>query len=236
MKALIIEDDQSVARSIAQMLASENITSTVETTGEDGAFMARHDDFDIILLDLGLPDTSGFEVLKGLRSARVKTPVMILSGERAVEDRVRGIATGADDYLTKPFHKDELIVRMHAIIRRSAGAAQSVIEIDGLTIDIGGRRVEAHGQAIDLTRSEYEILEILALRRGKVVTREMLLDQLYQGRDEPEPKIVDVFMSKLRKKLSQALWPDATRAEQQRRIGTLIATSWGRGYQLRPGE
>ena len=148
--------------------------------------MARFYDYDIILLDLNLPDMSGYEVLKTLRVSKVATPILILSGLAGIEDKVRGLGFGADDYMTKPFHKDELIARIHAIVRRSKGHAQSVIETGYLRVNLDTKTVEVNGQRVHLTSKEYQMLELLSLRKGTTLTKEMFLNHLYGGMDEPE--------------------------------------------------
>ena len=179
-------------------------------------------DHDIILLDLNLPDMSGFEVLRSLRLSKVKTPILILSGLAGTEDKVKGLGIGADDYLTKPFHKDELVARIQAIVRRSKGHAQSVIQTGELVINLDTKTVEVNGNRVHLTRKEYQMLELLSLRKGMPLTKEMFLNHLYGGMDEPEPKIIDVFVCKLRRKLANA---------SDGRI--FVETLWGRGHVLR---
>jgi two-component system cell cycle response regulator CtrA len=222
MRVLLIEDDPNVSRSIELMLKSEAMNVFVTDLGEDGVDLGKIYDYDIILLDLNLPDMSGFDVLRALRTARIKTPILILSGLAAITDKVQGLVRGADDYLTKPFHKDELIARIHAIVRRSAGHAESTIECGGLKVLLDQKAAEMNGRRLHLTGKEYAILELLALRKGTTITKEMLLNHLYGGMDEPEIKIIDVFICKLRKKL-------AVESEGADYIETL----WGRGYCLR---
>jgi two-component system cell cycle response regulator CtrA len=178
------------------------------------------------LLDLNLPDMSGFEVLRSLRISKVKTPILILSGLAAIEDKVSGLGYGADDYMTKPFHKDELVARIHAIMRRSKEHAQSVINTGDLCVNLDTKTVEIGGARMYLTGKEYQILEFLSLRKGTTLTKEMFLNHLYGGMDEPEIKIIDVFICKLRKKLANASGGK-----------DYIETVWGRGYVLRePSE
>ena len=190
--------------------------------GEDGLEIGKLYDYDIIILDLMLPDIDGMEVLRRLRDARVVTPVLILSGLTESENKVKGLASGADDYLTKPFNKAELLARIQAIVRRSQGHSQSMIEIGKLSVNLDARSVDVNGQSIHLTGKEYGILELLSLRKGTTLTKEMFLNHLYGGMDEPELKIIDVFICKLRKKLSTA-----TEGE------SYIETVWGRGYVMR---
>ena len=161
-------------------------------------------------------------MLRTLRVAKVKTPILILSGLAGIEDKVRGLGFGADDYMTKPFHKDELVARIHAIVRRSKGHAQSVITTGDLTVNLDTKTVEVTGQRVHLTGKEYQMLELLSLRKGTTLTKEMFLNHLYGGMDEPELKIIDVFICKLRKKLAAATGGQ-----------NYIETVWGRGYVLR---
>src|ERR1700751_3485120 len=165
---------------------------------------------------------SGFEVLRTLRVSKVKTPILILSGLAGIEDKCKGLGFGADDYMTKPFHKDELVARIHAIVRRSKGHAQSVIQTGDLVVNLETKTVEVGGQRVHLTGKEYQMLELLSLRKGTTLTKEMFLNHLYGGMDEPELKIIDVFVCKLRKKLSVATGGE-----------NYIETGWGRGYVLR---
>ena len=224
MRVLLIEDNASIAASIELMLKSENFNTYTTDLGEEGIDLGKLYDYDIILLDLTLPDMSGYEVLRNLRVAKVKTPILILSGMASIEDKVKGLGFGADDYLTKPFHKDELVARIHAIVRRSKGHAQSVITTGDLTVNLDEKMVAIAGNRVNLTGKEYQILELLALRKGTTLTKEMFLNHLYGGMDEPELKIIDVFICKLRKKLANASSGK-----------NYIETVWGRGYVLRDG-
>jgi two-component system, cell cycle response regulator CtrA len=221
MRVLLIEDDSAMAQSIELMLKSEGFNVYVTDLGEEGIDLGKIYDYDIILLDLNLPDMSGFEVLRSLRVAKVKAPTLILTGLDSVEDKVRALGFGADDYLTKPFHKDELVARIQAIVRRSKGHAQSVIQTGDLIVDLDTKKVEVNGTRLHLTRKEYQMLELLSLRKGIAVTKEMFLNHLYGGMDEPEPKIIDVFICKLRKKLA-----DSSGGHE------FIETVWARGYVL----
>ena len=223
---LLIEDDNSTAQSIELMLKSESFNVFTTDLGAEGSDLGKLYDYEIILLDLNLPDMSGFEVLRTLRIAKIKTPILILSGIGGIEDKVKGLGFGADDYMTKPFHKDELVARIHAIVRRSQGHAQSVVQTGDLTVNLDQKTVEIDGARVHLTGKEYQMLELLCLRKGATLTKEMFLNQLYGGMDEPEIKIIDVFMCKLRKKLANA--SDGK---------DYVETVWGRGYVLRdPSE
>ena len=222
MRALLIEDDAGVAKSIELMLKVESIYVYKTDLGEEGVDLAKVYDYDVVLLDLNLPDMSGYEVLRSLRSAKVHTPILILSGLASIEDKIRGLGLGADDYLSKPFHKDELIARIHALVRRSKGHANSVIAIGDLIVNLEARNVELYGQKLHLTGKEYQMLELLALGKGSTLTKEMFLNHLYGDLDEPDAKIIDVFICKIRKKLINASGGQ-----------DYIETIWGRGYALR---
>ncbi len=226
MRVLLIEDDSATAASIELMLKSEGFNVYTTDLGEEGVDLGKIYDYDLILLDLNLPDMSGLDVLRQLRVARINTPVMILSGTAEIDTKVKSFGGGADDYMTKPFHKDELVARIHAVVRRSKGHAQSVIKTGDVVVNLDGKTVEVHGSRVHLTGKEYQMLELLSLRKGTTLTKEMFLNHLYGGMDEPELKIIDVFICKLRKKLSAA-----TGGQNH------IETVWGRGYVLRdPNE
>lgn len=223
MRVLLVEDDSATAKSIELALASEGIVCDITELGEEGLEIGKIYDYDIIILDLMLPDIDGYEVLLRLRSAKVKVPILILSGLSSVDQKVKGLGFGADDYLTKPFNRGELIARIQAVVRRSKGHSNSIINIGSLiTLNMESRSVEANGKQLHLTSKEYGILELLTLRKGSLLTKEMFLNHLYGGIDEPDLKIIDVFVCKLRKKLAEA-------------AGGLnyIETVWGRGYILR---
>jgi two-component system cell cycle response regulator CtrA len=221
MRVLLIEDDSATAQSIELMLKSESFNVYTTDLGEEGIDLGKLYDYDIILLDLNLPDMSGFEVLRKLRVSKVKTPILILSGLADIEDKVKGLGFGADDYITKPFHKDELIARIHAVVRRSKGHAQSIIQTGDLVVNLDTKMVEVNGTRVHVTAKEYQMLELLSLRKGMTLTKESFLNHLYGGTDEPEIKIIDVFICKLRKKLTNASGGKE-----------YIETVWGRGYML----
>jgi two-component system cell cycle response regulator CtrA len=221
MRVLLIEDDSATAQGIELMLKSEGFNIYSTNLGEEGIDLGKLYDYDIILLDLTLPDMPGFEVLKQLRVARVNTPILILSGNADIDSKVRGLGYGADDYMTKPFAKDELVARINAIVRRSKGHAQPKVMVGRLTVNLEARTAEVDSAPLHLTGKEYGILELLALRKGTTLTKEQFLNHLYGGMDEPELKIIDVFICKLRKKLQAAAGDH------------FIETVWGRGYVLR---
>ena len=222
MRVLLIEDDSATAQSIELMLKSEGFNVYTTDLGEEGIDLGKIYDYDLILLDLNLPDMSGLDVLRQLRVGKINTPIMILSGTAEIDTKVKSFGGGADDYMTKPFHKDELVARIHAVVRRSKGHAQSVIRTGDIVVNLDAKTVEVNSSRVHLTGKEYQMLELLSLRKGTTLTKEMFLNHLYGGMDEPELKIIDVFICKLRKKLATAT------------MGAhYIATVGGRGYVLR---
>ena len=225
MRVLLVEDDPTTSKSIELMLGNANLNVYSTDLGEEGIDLAKLYDYDLILLDLNLPDMNGFDVLRQLRLARIETPILILSGNDASDDKIKGFGFGADDYLTKPFHREELIARIHAIIRRSKGHSQSIIRTGKVEVNLDAKTVQVAGNTVHLTGKEYQMLELLSLRKGTTLTKEMFLNHLYGGMDEPELKIIDVFICKLRKKLAEATGD-----------GSHIETVWGRGYVLRDPE
>lgn len=226
MRVLLVEDDPSTSRSIELALATEGIVCDAASFGEEGLELGKMYDYDIIILDMMLPDIDGFEVLRRFRASNIKTPVLILSGLTGSDSKVKGLGIGADDYVTKPFNRGELIARIQAIARRSRGHSESVIKVGKLAVNLDDRSVKVDGKAIHLTSKEYSILELLVLRKGHPLKKDMFLSHLYGGIDEPELKIIDVFICKLRKKLMEASGGE-----------NYIKTLWGRGYTLMdPGE
>ena len=225
MRVLLVEDDPTTSKSIELMLTHANLNVYATDMGEEGIDLAKLYDYDLILLDINLPDMNGHEVLRQLRLSRIDTPILILSGDDGTESKLKGFGFGADDYLTKPFHREELVARIHAIIRRSQGHAQSIIKTGQIAVNLDAKTVEVDGSTVHLTGKEYQMLELLSLRKGTTLTKEMFLNHLYGSMDEPELKIIDVFICKLRKKLSEATAGD-----------NHIETVWGRGYVLRDPE
>jgi two-component system cell cycle response regulator CtrA len=221
MRILIVEDDHSASRTIEKILAASGAVSDIVGDGEEAMEYVRTYDYDIIVLDLILPDMHGSKLLQNLRNARIHTPVLVLSGDQTMEMRVKCLRAGADDYMSKPYHRDELMARLHAIARRSKSHSRSVIEMGSLEIDLDSKSVVAAGTKVNLTIKEYQMLEALTLRRGTTLSKNALLNQLYGGMDEPEQKIIDVFVCKLRKKLAAASHGE-----------NYIVTDWGRGYRL----
>ena len=220
MHILLVEDDPSASRSVQAMLKGEGYKIRATALGEEAISLASHEEYDIIILDLTLPDMTGFQVLHSLRRDKVDTPVLVLSGDEKVESRVKALGLGADDYLLKPFRKEELLARLNAVNRRAHSFSRSSIQAGPITLNLDEKTVEANGSRVSLTVKEYNILETLTSRRGAVISKDTLLNQLYGGVDEPEPKIIDVFVCKLRKKLAAATGG-----------GRYIRTVWGIGYQ-----
>jgi two-component system cell cycle response regulator CtrA len=226
MRVLLVEDDSATARSIELALASEGIVCDIANLGEEGLEIGKIYDYDIIILDLMLPDIDGYEVLLRLRSAKVQVPILILSGLAGSDQKIKGLTFGADDYLTKPFNRGELVARIQAIVRRSKGYSDSVIQIgERIVMNLDSRTVEVDKAPVHLTSKEYGILELLVLRKGSLITKEMFLNHLYGGIDEPDLKIIDVFVCKLRKKLAK-----------MNGGCNYIDTVWGRGYILKESE
>jgi two-component system cell cycle response regulator CtrA len=230
VRVLLIEDDVPMAKGIEALLKKEGVTVDATSFGQYGVEVGKIYDYDGIILDLMLPDIDGVEVIRKLRSSNIKTPVIVLSGLSECKDKVNCLNIGADDYITKPFEGKELVSRIQAVIRRSKGHAESNIKIGRMTVNLQNRRVEIDGKTLHLTGKEYSILELLCLRKGATLTKDMFLNHLYGGMDEPELKIIDVFVCKLRKKLMEALDGEC-----------YIETVWGRGYTIKdmdslPGE
>lgn len=222
MRVLIIEDNHSTAQTVELALAKEGIICDRSDLGEDGIEISKLYAYDLIILDIMLPDINGYEVLKRIREIKTEVPILILSGLSDSEQKIKGLGFGADDYLTKPFHVGELVARVKAVIRRSKGHPDSVIGVHDLKVNLDTHTATMRTKALHLTSKEQSILELMALKRGQVITKEQFLTHLYNGVDEPEPKIIDVFVCKMRKKLYEA----------SEGIN-YVETVWGRGYALK---
>ena len=221
MRVLLVQNELAAARNVMQVLkANGGIVDHIET-GEEALELVRHYDYDIVLLDLMLPDMDGYEVVRRMRSNRIEAPVIMLSGVTQPQAKVKAFSVGADDFITKPFDSTELVARMKAIVRRSKGYSQPTLRVGALQLNLENREVLVSGEPVHLTGKEYAMLELMVLRKGTVLTKEAFLNHLYGGMDEPEVKIIDVFICKLRKKLAQA------------GAGEVIGTVWGRGYTVR---
>lgn len=225
MRALLVEPDNTTAACVELMLHAEGFAVYTTDLGEEAIDLAKRYDYDVIVTALMLPDIGGHEVIRSLRQCRVETPIIVLSGLQGIEDKVRCLSLGADDYLTKPFHKDELVARMHAVVRRSKGHAQSIITTGDIAVNMWTRTVEVCGQHVHLTAKEYSVVELLSLRKGMTLTKATFLNHLYGGMDEPDLKIIDVFICKVRRKIAAASGGK-----------NYIHTIWGHGYVMRNPE
>lgn len=222
MRILLIESDPTVSRSIELILTRANFNIYSVDLGEDGFDMAKLYNYDLIITETSLPDISGHDVIKRLREDRVNTPILVLAHDDSTENKIKSFGLGADDFLAKPFHREELIARIHAIVRRSNGFSESRIVTGEIAVDLTEKTIKVGNELVRVTGKEFQIMELLSLRKGATLTKEMFLNHLYGGVDEPELMIIDVFIAKLRKKLS-----NATGGENY------IETVWGRGYVLR---
>ncbi len=221
MRVLLIETDLTVVRGLTQFIKLSGAVVDHIDTGEEAIELVRRYDYDIVLLDLTLPDMEGYEVLRRLRSSRLDTPVIVMSELTRPQAKVKAFSVGADDFISKPFDLPELMARMQAIVRRSKGYAQPTLRIGPVQLRLDSREVTVNDHPVQLTGKEYAILELLVLRKGMVLTKEAFLNHLYGGMDEPDAKIIDVFVCKLRKKLAEV------------GAANVIGTVWGRGYTVR---
>ena len=219
MRVLLIEDDKTIGQNIAMVLGKEGMVVDTSYLGEDGLEMAKLYDYDIVVLDLMLPGIDGYEVVRSLRAAKNNTPVLILSGLSGSDKKVKGLGFGADDYLTKPFDRSELIARVNALVRRSKGLADPVVRTGSMEINLNSKIVTIGGKVLHLTSKEYALVELLGLRKGTTINKEQFLNHLYCGMDEPEMKIIDVFLCKIRRKIEklsdgveyiETVWDEAT--------------------------
>ena len=222
MHILLVEDNPVAAKSIELKLLAEGHNVFTTDLGEDAVELTSVYDYDLVLLDLDLSDMEGLDVLRAIRGKKIRTPVIILTASGDIETKVKALSAGADDFITKPFHKAELAARINAVVRRSRGHSESIIRTGNIALNLDTRTTEVSGVPVHLTPSEYKVLELLSLRKNSVLTKEMCLNHLYNGLKEPEVKIIDVFICKLRKKLAAAAQGD-----------NQIETVWGGGYMLR---
>jgi two-component system cell cycle response regulator CtrA len=221
MRILLVEDDRALTHGLTAVLRSASMVVDAVENGEEALEYCRLYDFDMVLVDLTLPDMEGYDVVRRMRAARIATPVLMLSETASAQAKIKGFSAGADDVITKPFDAQELVARIQAVVRRAKGFSQSNLTVGELTLNLGSREATVSGTPVHLTGKEYAILELLMLRKGMVMTKEAFLNHLYGGMDEPEVKIIDVFICKLRKKLAQA------------GADNVIGTVWGRGYMMR---
>lgn len=221
MRVLVIDDDNLIAQGVAMFFRNDGAAADYTCQGEEGLNLAKLYDYDLIILDLALPDMNGIDLLRRLRAAAIGTPVMILSGTIDIETKLRAFVMGADDYVTKPYQRAELVARARAVVRRSQGHAQSVIKIGEVSVNTDSKTVSVGGETIALTEREYQIVELLATRKGSTLGKVAFLNHMYGGLDEPGPKTIDVFICKIRKKLLAAT-----------NNADVIETIWGRGYVM----
>lgn len=222
MNILIIEDDQLVARSIAMAIKDEGHFCDISNTAEEGLNAVREGDYDAIILDINLPDGDGFQLAKTIRRLNLPVPVLVVSGRASVTDKVVALRSGADGYLTKPFDRQELVANLTAIVRRANGHADSRIITGPIIVDLSRHEVKIGKERLNLTSKEYHIMELLSIRKGSTLTKTHFINHLYGGIDEPEAKIIDVFICKLRRKLNSHTGGK-----------NYIHTVWGQGYVLR---
>jgi DNA-binding response OmpR family regulator len=221
VRVLLVEDYKPLVRALRQGLEEEGFAVDVAYDGEEGDFKANSAEYDAIILDLMLPKEDGLSLLQRWRRKGKQTHVLVLTARGSLEDKVRGLDIGADDYLTKPFELEELLARLRALIRRGHQTKDPVLRILDLEIDTAARTVKRAGQPIHLTPREYSLLHFLAYHRGKVVSRSMIWEHLYDEHDENTSNVVDVYIRYLRNKIDKGFEPP------------LIMTRWGEGYQLR---
>ncbi len=221
MRVLLVEDHKPLVRALRQGLEEEGLAVDVALDGEEADFKARSAEYDAIVLDIMLPKKDGLTLLKEWRQSGLKAHVVMLTARGTLEDKVRGLDSGADDYLTKPFELEELLARLRALIRRGHEIKDPIIRVHDLEIDTSTRTVKRGGQAIHLTPREYALLQFLAFHRGRVVSRTMIWEHLYDEHDENTSNVVDVYIRYLRNKIDKGFEPP------------LILTRWGEGYLLR---
>jgi DNA-binding response OmpR family regulator len=221
VRILLVEDNRALSRSLRQGLEEEGYAVDVAYDGDEAAFKAESTDYDAIILDLMLPKQDGFTLIKRWREKKVSTHILVLTARGALDDKVKGLDLGADDYLTKPFELEELLARLRALVRRGHKVKSAVLKVYDLEIDTAAHTVRRAGQDIHLTPREYGLLEFLAFNRGKVVTRTMIWDHLYDENDESTSNVVDVYIRYLRNKIDKGFDPP------------LILTRWGEGYMMR---
>jgi DNA-binding response OmpR family regulator len=221
VRVLLVEDHKPLSRALKRGLEEENFAVDVADDGEEADYKARSASYDAIVLDLMLPKIDGLTLLKQWRKDGVRTHILVLTAKDTTDDKVKGLDLGADDYLTKPFQLEELLARLRALIRRSHQVKDPVLRVHDLEIDTSARTVKRAGQAIHLTPREFALLQFLAFHRGKVVTRTMIWEHLYDEYDENTSNVVDVYIRYLRNKIDKGFDPP------------LILTRWGEGYQLR---
>lgn len=221
MHILLIEDDKAMNQTISTLLKRSGMTVESALKAKEGLELLKIYEYDLIILDLMLPDMTGADVLRSVRALNIATPVLVLSAIELAQKKVECLALGADDYVNKPFNAEELIARVNAIVRRSKGHAEAVVKVGKMSIDLNTKVVTVADKILPLTGKEYALIELLALKKGSTVSKEQFLNHLYNGMDEPEVKIIDVFFCKIRSKIKELSDGE-----------DYITTVWGRGYIL----
>ncbi len=203
MRLLVVEDEKTLADLIKEGLEEEGFSVDVAYDGQEGLFMAQNEPFDLVVLDIMLPEIDGMEILKSMRNNKITTPVLMLTAKSDVEDKVSALNIGADDYLTKPFSFEELLARIKAVLRRNFKEASNIIRIADLKLDLSTREVERAGKKIDLTAREYALLEYLALNKNRLLTRTDITEHIYNYEFDFDSNVVDVTVTRLRKKIDK---------------------------------
>jgi len=216
MKILIIEDDKNILSFLTRGFEEDGFTVDSATTGDDGEYLATVNQYDVIILDWMLPNKSGIEILKSLKQKGITTPIIMLTAKSMLKDKINGIKTGADDYLTKPFEYEELLVRVEALYRRSVNSGSSVIKLKNLTIDIDNKIVKKDGKLLKLTRKEYELLSFFIKNRNAVISKNMIEEQLWNNETFINSNVISVTMHHLRAKIGK----------------DMISSNRGLGYKL----
>jgi two-component system, OmpR family, response regulator PhoP len=220
MRILVVEDELILCKQIHNYLESKGFAVDTANTGQDGYFMGKEYPLDAAVIDIGLPDFSGIELIKRLRKDKLKFPILILTARSRWQEKVEGLEAGADDYLVKPFHYEELLARINALIRRSAGQAQPVLNHDNIELNTVTQEVFVSGDRLELTAYEYKVLEFLMFRKGELISKSVLTEHIYDEEFDRDSNVIEVFIGRLRKKLD----PDGTRKP--------IETLRGRGYRI----
>ncbi len=220
MRILLVEDDRSLQRTLSKLFRSQNFAVDATASGKEGAFLAKTNDYDAIVLDLMLPDINGFEVCKEVRREKVATPILMLTALDDVADRIKGLDTGADDYLPKPFNIGELLARVRALTRRRSDDKTTVIKVHDLEIDTATRRVYRGGEELKLTPKEFALLEYLVLNRKRIITRSELSEHVWDINFDPSSNVIDAFIKQLRRKVDRGHTPE------------IITTVRGIGYTI----
>ena len=220
MRILVVEDEHTLCKQIHDYLEAKGFAVDSANTGKDGYFMGKEYPVDAAIIDIGLPDFSGIELIKRLRKDKIKLPILILTARSRWQEKVEGLEAGADDYLVKPFHYEELLARINALIRRSAGQAQPVLSHDNIELNTLTQEVFLSGEKLELTAYEYKVLEYLLFRKGELISKTVLTAHIYDEDFDRDSNVIEVFIGRLRKKLD----PDGTRKP--------IETLRGRGYRI----